>query len=1023
MAETFSRNALKMVVAQMCQTIGWHGIHNTPLDIMIDVLQRYMAEVGKLMHRYSEQFGHTVPNLDDVGLTFRDMGINLLELEEYIRNVDSVPCVYEIPKYPIPRDSHLNFLKPGSREVVTRPVHVHEHLPPMHPEMEEEEYGNKQVPLSVDTASSSGATSPLASPKGNVFKRPGDPISVESPAVKRARLMLEEEGRPLREISSVMMTTSGFLSPAREGKLPESRTPLQPSDSRSNSPQPTSYPMVPPEVKGDKKTKKLPFKKTIDGIKKIGDKENKKKDNKLKDLIKVEKHVPTDESKVKKLVSMKELSKLKALKSGALKMMAHAGSTSGPSTNVKPPKLSPPKITAVKSPNLSTPKTGKPVAQVKTQKTEKIFPLPVSVPQQRVVTPEKCKDIKVVEGKLSSEPDKQKLNIFKKISKVKEEKPEKLEKVERIEHFEPPPRDSRESSPGLVIDESEANSRQREARMAQIDDCIESVIQRSMEIVEEEPKLPKERKSPLSHVAESSSSKVDETINDVVSGHTSGPGSDHDVYMFDDDLSPPGTPSTPRTPELPTPRKVQDQKERKRKKDKSKSKKDSKGKSLKGSVSPKKIKMELPEPVTPDRPKTPEALEPRDQPLAAPVFPFFPHFPPAPGLIPPPIGHPLFPRFPLTLGKNLPHPAMPNLPLPPPLFMQPRAEEIPEPKEKPVVEKPAPVIVPAMPLVLKTDKSEKPQQIPAPTVKEKPGEKKLKEHKKKEKDKTKKKKDKKEKVKGKEKGERKKVKVENKEKHKDKLKDKKEKKDKKKEKEVAAVVAAAGGFATSASNKQVHDDLFGQHEEKGESGVPKITFRLAPASPRPPTPDAQPRKIVIKPVVKNQDEGNKCPASEMVKREPSPELARISALITRPPKQKPAKSEKREGCLIESTPSPLAYGPKPAPVGSSACVDSKNSIAAKPGHHRPAGHKKKIGQTSADNDGNKVWICPACGGQDDGSPMIGCDDCDAWYHWVCVGIQVPPDENEDWYCRVCIVKKQENIADKKKKSRKKKTVT
>lgn len=46
------------------------------------------------------------------------------------------------------------------------------------------------MPLSVDTASSSGATSPLASPKGNVFKRPGDPISLESPAVKRARYLL-----------------------------------------------------------------------------------------------------------------------------------------------------------------------------------------------------------------------------------------------------------------------------------------------------------------------------------------------------------------------------------------------------------------------------------------------------------------------------------------------------------------------------------------------------------------------------------------------------------------------------------------------------------------------------------------------------------------------------------------------------------------------------------------------------------------------------------------------------------------
>lgn len=49
---------------------------------------------------------------------------------------------------------------------------------------------------------------------------------------------------------------------------------------------------------------------------------------------------------------------------------------------------------------------------------------------------------------------------------------------------------------------------------------------------------------------------------------------------------------------------------------------------------------------------------------------------------------------------------------------------------------------------------------------------------------------------------------------------------------------------------------------------------------------------------------------------------------------------------------------------------------------------------------------------------------------VCVGIQVPPDTNEDWYCRVCIAKKQEIHAsgggggggsggDKKKKRKKK----
>lgn len=82
--------------------------------------------------------GHTLPNLDDVGLAFREMGVNLPELEDYIKNVDAVTSGTELAKFPVARESHLNFLKPGSREVVTRPVHVHEHLPPMYPEMEGE---------------------------------------------------------------------------------------------------------------------------------------------------------------------------------------------------------------------------------------------------------------------------------------------------------------------------------------------------------------------------------------------------------------------------------------------------------------------------------------------------------------------------------------------------------------------------------------------------------------------------------------------------------------------------------------------------------------------------------------------------------------------------------------------------------------------------------------------------------------------------------------------------------------------
>lgn len=47
----------------------------------------------------------------------------------------------------------------------------------------------KQLPLSVDITGSELGTSPLASPKSSIFKRPGDPISLENNLLKRTRLV------------------------------------------------------------------------------------------------------------------------------------------------------------------------------------------------------------------------------------------------------------------------------------------------------------------------------------------------------------------------------------------------------------------------------------------------------------------------------------------------------------------------------------------------------------------------------------------------------------------------------------------------------------------------------------------------------------------------------------------------------------------------------------------------------------------------------------------------------------------
>ncbi|KAG5307161.1 TAF3 factor, partial [Acromyrmex insinuator] len=1046
MSAEYSRNVLKIVVAQICQTIGWHSINSTPLEFLTDLLQEYLLRISKLTHQYAEVLGRTEPNLDDLGLTFQYMNIDIQELAEYVKNVDSVQCPIQVPQYPIRRENHLNFLKPGSREVVTRSVHIHEHLPAMYPDTEEEYIPDKNESLmngTADLTSSSGTSSgnsnnasPHRMSPQVVFKRPGDPVSFESPMVKRAKIL--EEGRPLREISSVMMTTSGFLSPAREGKLPEARTPHQ---VRSDSPQPSSYPMVPPELKIDKKPKKV-VKKAPENRKL--DKENKKKKG-AKELFKPDK---IDESKVKKLVGMKELAKLKPLKPGGGK---------GQSTTLqeltggsRPPT---PKIASPKSAT-SSPKASK-ITQPKI-KTEK-------VPELIDVSPAVEKKEETVD-KLPSEPDKQKLNIFKKISKPREEKDKEITEPNKYKDI----LDSRENSPELIIDVENADKH----------------VHRN----DAEPKGGREEKktphTPDVHI------QSDSDLADVQSLSS-------DVYIFDDaDISPPGTPSTPKTPELNVPT-VPEQK--RKKKEKSSKKKEPKLKNPKQCISPKKNWIYRIGPRHRRHPNQYSTLP----------FPFFPPFPSAPGLIPP-----MFPRFSMPLGRGGPgpHPAMPNLPLPP-RFSNPsiKPEDFPLSKIKPIErEKPlipppaeltppsilvenekadkekvdskltkmfkpnkelpfmkvpervlpvgvAPPIVsaPLAPITLATPTVPVAQMPPLKNLKAEKTEKndmKSKEHKKEKKDKLKKKKDKKEKHKDKgEKVKEKKEKTEKREKL-EKLKEKKEKKEKKKEKD---------------PNKK------NMKEEKNPEAVPKITLKLGTASPRPATPDNAPmKKITIKALVKKPD--------EEIKREPSPELAKISALITRPPKQKSASKKTEEGILDGSlalptdcfslTSAPLASVPRakksnfqnlsqsepiPSPQFDNPSKLPNPLVPPQQPpyyfHERPvrnitdgfngtevkadpvpkkddAKEDKENGRnvlpttptTTVDRGGRQVWICPACGNQDDGSPMIGCDDCDAWYHWVCVGMQVPPAEDEDWYCRFCIAKKQELLHDKKKKKRKKK---
>lgn len=171
------------------------------LQVLQDLLVRYMKMIGVRMKDRAELCNRTEPNLRDLELTFEDLSISLEELGEYMEQFDSKAVVTEpVPLFPQPSETRLNHLKPGSREVLHRPVHVHEHLPPMYPEMETE-----QGTTSLDDKTMMD-------------------IKTEAPSSMNSNSDPSDQ-HPLREIASVMMTSSGFISPAREGRMADSRTP------------------------------------------------------------------------------------------------------------------------------------------------------------------------------------------------------------------------------------------------------------------------------------------------------------------------------------------------------------------------------------------------------------------------------------------------------------------------------------------------------------------------------------------------------------------------------------------------------------------------------------------------------------------------------------------------------------------------------------------------------------------------------------------------------------------------------
>lgn len=237
------RELLRISVAQICQTIGYHVIQATPFELLQDILHKFLHEIARDLHRQVEHYERTEANLNDIYITLSNLNVNITELSDYANNVEPVPLSVEVPKFPAHKNTNLNFLKPGSKEVLIRPVHIYEYLPPilpadpqsslpshyLHSDSAFVRSGSINAAIECPTRLERGRSNTLTA--AHNMNRLGEPKDTPELSPEGAKVtlssshMFDEEGRPTREISSVVMTTGGFISPAIEGKLPDTKVP------------------------------------------------------------------------------------------------------------------------------------------------------------------------------------------------------------------------------------------------------------------------------------------------------------------------------------------------------------------------------------------------------------------------------------------------------------------------------------------------------------------------------------------------------------------------------------------------------------------------------------------------------------------------------------------------------------------------------------------------------------------------------------------------------------------------------
>uniref|UniRef100_A0A5S6QK14 PHD-type domain-containing protein n=1 Tax=Trichuris muris TaxID=70415 RepID=A0A5S6QK14_TRIMR len=128
MGDSFAKQHCRAVVCHIMQSIGFHNAWSISTDGLACLLADRIYTISKAALFFSHAFGRTEPILDDIGLVFSWMGVSLTEIVDYLNQVEMVPPVHAVPRFPVERPMKLLFRSPRSDDS-SRPPYIPEYIP------------------------------------------------------------------------------------------------------------------------------------------------------------------------------------------------------------------------------------------------------------------------------------------------------------------------------------------------------------------------------------------------------------------------------------------------------------------------------------------------------------------------------------------------------------------------------------------------------------------------------------------------------------------------------------------------------------------------------------------------------------------------------------------------------------------------------------------------------------------------------------------------------------------------------